>query len=431
VSDSPRGRLRAAVIAVGDELLYGATVDTNGAWMGTQLAEHGIPVVERRVVADEGDAIASSLAAALAVADLVILCGGLGPTPDDRTREAVANQLGLAMTTDPALVDMLKDRFRAFGHANLPRNNLKQALVPARAEVMENPRGSAPGLLLSVPDDPSKYVALLPGVPREMKGIFVEELLPRLRRLFTDRMLPVAHRWIHTTGIAESVLSERLQPLLPDDLGGVSLAFLPKLTGVDLRLTVRDEPDGDVARDALDRVERLLAPAVDKYRFESKSGDLVDALAARLGARRLTLAVAESCTGGLIAKRITDRPGASSYFEGGLVAYSDEVKIAQLGVEPDLLARSGAVSEGVALAMARGARAHFGVGATIAVTGIAGPDGGSEAKPVGTVWYAATVGGHERALHRRFPGDRDAIRVRSAQAALNLLYRLLGDDGTP
>ncbi len=421
----PPGRLQAVVVAVGDELLYGATIDTNGAWMGTRLADEGIPVLERRVVGDDEDAIASALLDALARADLVILSGGLGPTPDDRTRETVATALGLEMETDPDLVAMLERRFRAFGHTSLPENNLKQAAVPVGAEVLTNPRGSAPGLLLRVPDAPSKRVALLPGVPREMKGIFDEELLPRVRTVYASRLSAVVHRWIYTSGIAESVLSERVTPLLPQDMEGVSIAYLPRLTGVDLRLTVRSVGFGIRAEGAIDRIEQRLAPAVREHRYDADSGEIVDALGTLLKDADLTLAVAESCTGGWIATRITDRPGASEFFLGGVVAYSNAAKVGQLGVEPAVLEQVGAVSEEVALAMARGARERFGADAALAVTGIAGPGGGSEEKPVGTVWYAASVGEQQRAVCRRFPGDREAVRIRSAQAALTLLYRML------
>lgn len=425
MNGTAQAALRAAIVTVGDELLYGATVDTNGAWMGRALAERGIPVVERRVVGDSDADIGGALAGVLSHADLVVMSGGLGPTHDDRTREAVAAHLGLALEIDQTLVAMLERRFRRFGHTSLPSNNLKQAHVPRGGEALANPRGSAPGLLVPVPDAPHKRVALLPGVPREMKGIFEEELMPRVERLYADRMSPVLHHWIHTTGIAESLLAERLRDALPDDLGGVSLAYLPRLTGVDLRLTVTDETDPAVAAREVARVEAMIAPVVDAFRYEAASGDLVEAIGRVLTDRGLTLVVAESCTGGAIAKRLTDMAGVSSFFQGGVVAYSNRLKSELLGVDPHILEAHGAVSEETALAMARGARDRLGADAAIAITGVAGPGGGSEEKPVGTVWYAASLGDQVHARHRRFPGNREGVRVRSAQAALALLHSLL------
>lgn len=425
MSGTAQAALRAAIVTVGDELLYGATVDTNGAWMGQALAERGIPVVERRVVGDSDADIGGALAGVLAKADLVVLSGGLGPTHDDRTREAVAAHLGLDLEVDPALVTMLERRFRKFGHTSLPSNNLKQAHIPRGGEALANPRGSAPGLLVPVPQDPDKRVALLPGVPREMKGIFEEELMPRVERLYAHRMSPVLHHWIHTTGIAESLLAERLREVLPEDLGGVSLAYLPRLTGVDLRLTVTDQVDRDVAMAAASRIEGLIAPVVDGFRYEADSGDLVEAIGRLLTDQALTLVVAESCTGGAIAKRLTDVAGVSSFFQGGVVAYSNRLKSELLGVDEGVLEQHGAVSEETALAMAQGARERLGGDAAIAITGIAGPGGGSEEKPVGTVWYAASLGARTVAKHRRFPGNREGVRVRSAQAALALLHSML------
>lgn len=285
--------------------------------------------------------------------------------------------------------------------------------------MLPNERGTAPGLAL---ETAGKWVVLLQGVPRELEGMLAGPVRELVREVFGARLRPPRHRRLHTTGIAESKLAERVEAMLPPDRGPVRLAYLPSLRGVDLRFTVAGDVDSAAAEVWLDRMEAALTGLAD-HRFEGD--DLVEALARRLGESGRTLAVAESCTGGLIAKRCTDRSGASGWFRGGVVAYADDVKVRHLGVDPAVLARAGAVSEPVALAMAQGARDRLGADAGIGVTGIAGPAGGTDDKPVGTVWYAVAVGKDLRAERRVFVGDREAVRERAAQAALDLLYRAL------
>ncbi len=237
--------------------------------------------------------------------------------------------------------------------------------------------------------------------------------------------MPVYHRVIHTTGVAESRLAELLEDALPDDLGPVSLAYLPDLRGVDLRLTAKGTSE-DEAAEALDRVEATVGPVVEKWRFEAESGDVVESLSAALRRTGRRLALAESCTGGLIAKRITDLAGASDVFLGGVVAYDNSVKAALLGVSPEDLEREGAVSEIVARQMALGVKARFGADAAVGITGVAGPGGGTEEKPVGTVWLAVVVDDEVQARRLSLVGDRSAIRERAAQEALSRLHRLIG-----
>jgi nicotinamide-nucleotide amidase len=242
-------------------------------------------------------------------------------------------------------------------------------------------------------------------------------------------MQPIHHRVIHTTGVPESRLSEMVTPLLPDDMGPVGLAFLPDRRGVDLRLTAHGVPAAEAGA-ALDRVEAVLEPAVARWRFEASSGDIVEALQHELLTRGMTVATAESCTGGLIAQRITGVPGSSAVFLGGIVAYSNAVKVADLGVTEDDLATHGAVSEVVARQMALGARDRFGASTGIGITGVAGPGGGSKEKPVGTVWLAIAVGADVHARVLTLPGDRSTVREWSAQAALSWLYRhITGREG--
>lgn len=430
MSEVPRALPRAAIIAVGDELLYGSTIDTNGAWLGERFAALGMPVHYRSVVGDDDDAIAGALVSALKRADVVVMSGGLGPTPDDHTREAVARHLGLELHPDPDLLEDLKRRFQRFGHTSLPPQNAQQAMVPAGARVLANRQGSAPGLLIEAERGESgpALVFLVPGVPVEMRGLFEDAIEPTVRERFADRLQRVRHRLIHTSGIAESVLSGRVSELLPEDLGPVSVAFLPKRIGVDVRLTAIGSGTDDEAATWITRVEEAIAPSWRGYAFDAETGDLVEALGRELKRQRRTLAVAESCTGGLVLRRLTELPGASDFLRGGIVAYDNDVKVSLLGVPRSDLDTDGAVSECVAKAMALGACRALGADAGISVTGVAGPAGGSKEKPVGTVWYAVAVDGTASARCRRFHGDRAGIRVRSAQAALNLLYRtLLGD----
>lgn len=411
---------RAVVVTVGDELLLGRTVDTNAAWLGVRLSELGFQVVRRSTVGDDDGEIGRAVAAALDDADLVVVTGGLGPTADDRTRAAVADLLDVPLELDRPLLDALRERFRSAGITPFPPSNESQAMVPRGARVLANPRGTAPGLAL---ERDGAWVVLLPGVPGEMKGIWEDELRPWLAGLFEGRLRPVWHRTLHTTGIPESSLAEAVERLLPPDRGPVSVAYLPGLRGVDLRFSARG--DRAEAETWFDRLEAPLEDYLGGHRFHAGEGDLVEALAAALEARGLTLATAESCTGGLVAKRLTDRAGASGWFVGGVVAYAAAVKVRELGLERALLEREGAVSEGVARAMAEGVARRMGTDAGLGITGVAGPGGGTEAKPVGLVWYAAHVGGRTRARHRRFPGDREAVRERSGQAALALLLGML------
>jgi nicotinamide-nucleotide amidase len=412
----------AAVIAVGEELLSGETTDTNGSWLGKKLASLGAPVRWRWVVGDNSEAIQAALSAALAVADLVIVTGGLGPTRDDLTRPAVADFLGLDLRPDPDIVDDLRERFRARGFSELPASNLAQADVPLGAEVLANALGSAPGLLM---EHDGRSVALLPGVPREMRGIFEDVLGDVLRKRFRGRLVPLVHRTLYTTGILESVLGEHVEEVREGLPEKVELAFLPGLRGVAIRISTRSEVGR--AETLLDEAEAVLDPIVAPFRIGIGKTDLVEAVAEVLASDSLTLAVAESCTGGLIAKRITDLPGSSTYFRGGVVAYADRVKSDLLGLDEVLLTENGAVSEAVAADMARGVADLLDTDVGLGITGIAGPGGGTLEKPVGTVWFAVAVAGHVCTSHRVFGGDREAVRERASQAALLLLYETVMD----
>lgn len=412
--------VRAAIVTVGDELLSGETVDTNAAWLGRELAVRGIPVRRRYTVGDDEGEIRRAVAEAAGDAELILVTGGLGPTPDDLTRDAIAALAGVPLLEDPEVLGHLVARARERGTA-LAEPNRRVAQVPLGAVKLHNPFGTAPGLALDVA---GALALLLPGVPRELRGICREGLGALLDARFGDRLTPVHVRVLRTTGIPESVLAQDVARALPGGTGAIRLAFLPDLRGVDLRFTAVDLP-AEEARARFDALERALADVLGPWRFEAPSGDLAEAVSLALRKTGHTLAVAESCTGGLIAKRLTDFPGASDVLAGGVVAYANDVKISVLGVPPGEIEAHGAVSEEVARSMALGAARLLGARAGIGVTGVAGPGGGTPEKPVGAVWYAAAVDGRATARSERFPGDREAVRERAAQAALFLLLRTL------
>jgi len=418
---------RAAIVSVGNELLFGETVNTNAAWLGRALAEKGIVVSCGYTVGDTRTSIQDAVRTATRSADLVLISGGLGPTGDDITRNAVADLFERPLRSNERLLAKLRDRFHAHGYREFPETNLSQVEVPEGAIVLDNPNGTAPGLAF---EEDSTLVVMLPGVPRELHGIFLGDLSTLLEEWLGDRMAPVHHRMLHTTGVPESRLAELIEEAINSDsafasvLREVSLAYLPDLRGVDLRITSRSVSTEE-AKASLDRAEEELDTQIARWRYHTISGDIVESVSDALRDLGLMLAVAESCTGGLLTKRLTDHPGASTFFVGGVIAYDDSVKISALDVSQQDLSRFGAVSEVVAIQMALGASKRLGSDVGLAVTGVAGPGGGTKEKPVGRVWFAVVLNGEERTCSVDFPGDRDAVRERAAQAALAMLLRIL------
>lgn len=417
----------AAIVSVGNELLFGETVDTNSAWLGRELTAFGIPVVKAFTVGDVGEGIEAAVSEAARIADLVLVTGGLGPTPDDLTKAAVARTFGVDLIPNAALLRTLEERYRSRGLEEVPEGARGQADLPDGAVPLSNPEGTAPGILLRTSD---ALIVLLPGVPRELKAIVTGALRPYLTEIRPEDIEPTWHLMVHTTGIAESQLSPRLEAYLTrlekDVLRAVDVAYLPDLLGVDLRLSARG-PSLDAAMARIEPVLGAIEEVVAPYRFESPSGDLAEAVAMELKSAGLTIAVAESCSGGLIAKRITDVVGASEVFPGGIVAYSNQAKVELVGVHAEAIATDGAVSETVACQLAEGVTDRFGTDVGIGITGIAGPGGGSVEKPVGTVWIATCVHGEVRSFRGRYAGGRDAVRARASQAALAAVYRRLVD----
>ncbi|HUL73770.1 MAG TPA: competence/damage-inducible protein A [Vicinamibacterales bacterium] len=411
----------AEIIAVGSELLTPDRTDTNSLWLTGRLNEIGIDVRAKAVVRDDRGDLAALFGQALARADVVVTTGGLGPTDDDLTREVVAGALGLTLVEDPAIVASLRDRFARRGWP-MPEINRRQAQVPQGAIVLPNPNGSAPGLWM---DAGAKVVVLLPGPPRELQPMFDAEVNPRLVVRTSGRR--VRRRAIKITGRSESQVDEVAQPIY----GPLAAAVPPMTTTIlatpgqielHLSATGSDVAEVDSALDAaVEKLRQALGSvvfSVDGRGLEAVVGDL-------LRERGWRVAAAESCTGGLLLGRLTDVPGSSDWVIGGVVAYSNDVKVRDLGVPPALIAEHGAVSEPVARAMADGVRERLGADVGVAITGIAGPSGGSEAKPVGTV-VIALAGSAPVVKTFRFPGDRRTVRAHATAAALDLIRRALG-----
>lgn len=422
----PNGPDTVEIITIGDELLLGHTIDTNAAFLSRELVGAGLRVMRRSTVGDDEQAIAEAVSAALDRARFVICTGGLGSTSDDYTRPVIAKLFDAPLELDQRLLDALAERFRLRGITMTP-NNRSQAEVPRGATVLPNPRGTAQGLALRRPDD--HWCILLPGVPHELRGLTVEQVVPFIRGKGRGKGRGkegycIRYRVVRTTGIAESTVAQTLEELLPQ-LAPLAVAFLPSFAGTDLRITSWGELDDGEAERALEAAEHLIRGALSAHIYGSGSDDLAAVIGQLLRERGLRLSVAESCTGGLLAKRITDIPGSSDYFHGGVVAYANDAKLELLGVSAETLQEHGAVSEAAVREMIRGALRMGMCNAAIAVTGVAGPGGGTPDKPVGTVWIAVAVNDEVQARRVLFQGDREEIRERSAQAALTLLWKLL------
>lgn len=405
------------LITIGTELLLGFTVDTNGADVARALGAEGVRIVRRTTVADRDDEIRDAVREALARTGAVLTTGGLGPTRDDVSKRVVAELFGAPLEFDQAVWDDLVARFARAGRSPSPSNRT-QAEVPRGATVLRNRWGTAPGLWL---EGSAGLVVMLPGVPGEMRRLLEHEVAPRLGERSRGRV--IRSRVLRTTGIPESTLADRLGEI-ERDISPLTLAYLPGTDGVDLRLDAWDLP-ADEADRRLAAAAVLLRERAGPYVYGEGADDLAALVLERARTHRVRLGTAESCTGGLVGGRLTEVPGSSDVFAGGVVCYSNELKTALLGVGPDLIETHGAVSEPVARAMAVGALAALRVDLAVAVTGIAGPGGGSEGKPVGTVWLAVADRRAVQAQHIRFPGERHDVRARAAQAALALLDRRL------
>ena len=413
--------MKIEVVTIGDELLLGYTIDTNAAHLARVLAAEGVEISYRTTCGDTAESIATAVREALDRAGAVITTGGLGPTSDDLTKPSIAALFGREMVLDEAHLAWMQERWRTRFNRPMPESNRQQAMLPAGATKLVNNHGSAPGIWLE--DERGRWVAMLPGVPREMRGMLADTLLPLVRERLGGGGLVVRSRTLRTTGIGESHIAD-LIGTIDGGVGDVELAYLPNADGTDLRLTVRRALPGDADARLAAAAERVRG-AVGSAVYGEDGADLAEIVLALCRERGLTIGVAESCTGGLLGGRLTAVPGSSDVVRGGIIAYDDGIKRSLLGVPEATLLEHGAVSEPVVRAMATGARATTGTSVALAITGIAGPGGGSEAKPVGTVWIALDLGGEVEARRFAMVGDRAEVRHRSAQAAMEMLRRRL------
>ncbi len=396
------------LLTVGTELLLGFTLDTNAADLGRLLSQRGLRVTRQTTVPDDVMAIRRALATAVDRAPLVIVTGGLGPTDDDCTRDAVAALFGMPLVFDPSVWSSLQARAAALGRA-LPDANRPQAMVPTGATVLPNRWGTAPGLWIP---HPGGTVVLLPGVPSEMRALLAHEVLPRLPVAIGT----IGSRTLRTVGVSEARLAELLGPLR-SALMPLTLAYLPGVARIDLRLTCWQGSPEEVEAE-LARGEQLVRGVVAEWCYGTDDDELAEVVLRLLRERGLRLAVAESCTGGMLGARLTAISGSSAVFQGGVIVYADAAKRTLLGVSEEVLAEHGAVSEPVAEAMARGVAARLGAEVGIGITGIAGPGGGTPDKPVGTVCLGLLVGESLWVETLALSGDREQIRERAIVAAL-------------
>jgi nicotinamide-nucleotide amidase len=410
------------IVAVGTELLLGQLVDTNSAFVAARLAENGIDVFATQAVGDNRERIAGAIRTALARAQGAITTGGLGPTVDDLTKEAVCDALDLDTELYPPALRAMEEAFAALKRP-MRENNVKQAYLPRGSLPLDNPNGTAPGYIAFARD--GRFVVSLPGVPREMKPMLIERVLPFLRERFGVSE-EITTRVLHTIGLGESEIDHRIADLFAAGRNP-KIAVLAHDFRADVKIMAKAR-SAAAAQALIGPLQAEIEERLSGYVFGCDAATPASAIHALLRSRSATLAVAESVTGGRLAAALTATAGSSKSFSGGIVAYANAVKIAQLGVAPETIERYGAVSEETATAMARGVREHLRADLALATTGIAGPDGGSREKPVGLVWFALDGGGATQVRRQLFRGDREAITLRATTVALGMLWRYLRED---
>ena len=410
--------MKCAIVTIGDEILIGQVTDTNAVWISKQLNSLGIQVGEMVSISDNAEQINSTLDRYMGRYELLIMTGGLGPTTDDITKPTLARYFNSKMVTHPEALEKITRFFKERGRSMI-ESNRRQADVPEACRVLMNNHGSAPGMWF---EKEGTILVSLPGVPYEMKGLMEDHVIPELKRL--NNVPRVVHRTIMTQGVPESYLAAMLRDWEKELPDCVKLAYLPRPGIVRLRLTVVDKCASD-AKYILDVNTSKLLDIIPEHVFGYDDILLEQALGDLLKEKGLTLASAESCTGGNIARLITSVPGSSVYYSGSVVAYENRIKSAVLGVDPGLIVEKGAVSREVVEQMAAGVRKLLGTDTAISTSGIAGPDGGTEEKPVGTTWICVQYKDDSYVKLFRFGGSRDRIIDQASYTALQLLRRLI------
>lgn len=411
--------MRVSLLTIGSELLDGTVTDTNSVFIASELENAGLELAMKLAVPDDAALIKESLAFLSTRSDLVLLTGGLGPTEDDKTREVTADYLGKKLFFSEGIAEGIQEKFKGM-HLRMPHENRRQAMVIEGAEIIENPNGTAPGFLVS---GPVSYAAF-PGVPSELYPMFRAFLPDWISRSGFKRASSTVY--LRTTGIPESALDETVSASLPE---GASYGTVANYGMTDIRLTL----PGCSPEEALSKARQWISglPGFEKRLYATdRKTTLAAAVLNRLASEGKTLAAAESCSGGLISKLFTDVPGSSRAYLGGVVSYSNALKEHWLGVEPETFSKHGAVSFETAQAMLKGLREHTGADFGVAVTGIAGPEGGSEEKPVGTVFIGIYQGEARQVFRFHFPGDRAMVRDRTANRVLNLVWDMV-QNGLP
>lgn len=407
--------LNAEILAIGSEMLTPFRTDTNSLWLTDRLNSIGIEVRLKVIVGDDEARLAETIRDALKRSQIIISTGGLGPTADDITKNVFARVLNRQLQLDTEILQRLRERFASRG-LEMPEINARQALIPTGATVLPNKRGTAPGILLT---EGECTVVMLPGPPREMQPMFAESVLPVLR-VRAGKMV-IRRRCLSIFGLPESTVDEIAAPIY-GRYSNPTTTILAKEGQIELHLTAQAESE-TAAGNLLDELALPLAAALREHLFSTDGEQLEEVAGRLLKAKHLTLATAESCTGGLLAGRVTSVPGSSAYFLASVVAYANEAKVELLGVPQELLAEHGAVSAEVAAAMATGVRQRARADIGIGITGIAGPGGGTEEKPVGLVYIGIADAAESSARRFLFPGDRQLIRELAVKAALDMIRR--------
>lgn len=413
--------MNAEIVAIGSELLTPFRQDTNSLYLTEKLNQFGVEVIFKTIVGDRREHLTAAASQALSRADIVIFMGGLGPTEDDLTREAVADALGLELHRVPAIVAGLEQRFAAHGWKMAP-NNIKQADVIAGATVLPNANGSAPGQWIGGKyEGRERIVMLLPGPPHELKALFEEQCIDRLRAKLPPQF--IATRELKVTGLGESACDARVAPIY-QRYSDVQTTILAGAGEIQLHLKTR-AASLDAAQKRVDELVGEIEEELGDLVFSDNGDSMERIVGYYLQMRSATLAVAESCTGGLLGERITSVSGSSRYFVGGAIVYWNQLKTAFAGVTPELIAKHGAVSREVAAALSEGIRQRCGATLGLGITGVAGPDGGTAEKPVGLVFHALASDAGTEVVERRFAGDRKRIRWFATQQALDMVRRKL------